>query len=112
MGAFPSKNWVTLVILRVVSESPMHGYKLLETLNESGYLVEDKIETGTLYTTLRRLEKKGLLVSNWENPPNEKRRRVYTITETGTSYLKELIVSIMQRKPLIEDMIKYYTETY
>ena len=110
MSAFPSKNWVTLVILRVLSESPMHGYKLLETLNESGYLVEDKIETGTLYTTLRRLENKGLLVSNWENPPNEKRRRVYTVTETGGTYLMKLIESIIQRKPMIEDMIKYYLD--
>ena len=112
MSAFPVKNWVSLVILRVLSESPMHGYKLIETLNESGYLVDDKIETGTLYTTLRRLEKKGLLVSNWEIPPNEKRRRVYNVTEAGGLYLKEIIESIMQRKPMIEDMIKFYKNNY
>ena len=112
MSAFPVKNWVTLVILRVLHESPMHGYKLIETLNESGYLLDDKIETGTLYTTLRRLEKKGLLISKWENPPNEKRRRVYNVTDAGKSYLAEIIESIMQRKPMIEDMIKFYKNNY
>ena len=110
MGAFPVKNWVTLVILRVLFESPMHGYKLIEILNNSGYLVDDKIETGTLYTTLRRLEKKGLLVSSWEDSPNEKRRRVYTVTEAGSRYLKEIIESIMQRKSMIEDMIAFYSD--
>ena len=110
MSAFASKNWVTLVILRVLSESPMHGYKLKDTLNVSGYLTEDKIETGTLYTTLRRLEKKGLVVSKWETSANEKRRRVYKVTETGHSYLMDIIESIIQRKPMIEDMIKYYKD--
>jgi DNA-binding PadR family transcriptional regulator len=112
MSAFPVKNWVTLVILRVLVESPMHGYKLMEYLNESGYLLDDKIETGTLYTTLRRLEKKELLASNWENPPNEKRRRVYKITEAGELYLKEIIESIMQRKTMIQDMVRFYKKTY
>lgn len=112
MSAFPVKNWVTLVILRVLVESPMHGYKLMEILNESGYLVDDKIETGTLYTTLRRLEKKVLLTSNWETLPNEKRRRVYSITETGEVYLKEIIESIIERKNMIEDMITFYNKKY
>ena len=112
MSAFPIKNWVTLVILRVLVESPVHGYKLMETLNESGYLVDARIETGTLYTTLRRLEKKGLLVSNWENPPNEKRRRVYKVTEAGEHYLKEIIESIMQRRTMIEDMVSFYRKNY
>ena len=112
MSAFPVKNWVTLVILRVLVESPMHGYKLMEILNESGYLVDDKIETGTLYTTLRRLEKKDLLTSNWETLPNEKRRRVYSITEAGEVYLKEIIESIIQRKNMIEDMITFYNKKY
>ena len=112
MSAFPIKNWVTLVILRVLVESPVHGYKLMETLNESGYLVDARIETGTLYTTLRRLEKKGLLASNWENPPNEKRRRVYIVTEAGELYLKEIIESIMQRRTLIEDMVSFYEKKY
>ena len=112
MSAFPVKNWVTLVILRVLVESPMHGYKLMEILNESGYLVDDKIETGTLYTTLRRLEKKALLTSNWETLPNEKRRRVYSITEAGEVYLKEIIESIIERKNMIEDMITFYNKKY
>jgi len=112
MSAFPIKNWVTLVILRVLVESPVHGYKLMETLNKSGYLVDARIETGTLYTTLRRLEKKGLLASNWENPPNEKRRRVYKVTEAGERYLKEIIESIMQRRTMIEDMVSFYKQNY
>ena len=112
MTAFPVKNWVTLVILRVLVESPMHGYRLIEILNESGYLIDDKIETGTLYTTLRRLEKKGLLSSYWETQPNEKRRRIYSITVTGEIYLKEIIESIIQRKNMIEDMIAFYKKHY
>ena len=112
MSAFPVKNWVTLVVLRVLAESPIHGYKLMEILNESDYLINDKIETGTLYTTLRRLEKKGLLTSNWETLPNEKRRRIYSLTEAGEIYLKEIIESIIQRKNMIEDIISFYNKTY
>jgi DNA-binding PadR family transcriptional regulator len=52
---------------------------------------EVEVSLGTLYTTLKRLEDKGLLVSRWatppSSPPNAQPRRFYGLSKGGFEYL-------------------------
>jgi PadR family transcriptional regulator PadR len=58
--------------------TPDYGYALLESLNTLGILVD----ANTLYPLLRRLEKQGLLTSEW-NTDEARPRKFYRTSRTG-----------------------------
>lgn len=68
------------IVLGVLSQlgTPTYGYSLVQDLQEKGL----PVEAGTLYPLLRRLEKQGLLQSEWELA-NSKPRKYYMISGTG-----------------------------
>jgi DNA-binding PadR family transcriptional regulator len=68
------------IVLCVLSQltSPKYGYALVESLEEKGI----RIEPGTLYPLLRRLEKQDLLTSEWETS-GAKPRKYYVLSRAG-----------------------------
>jgi DNA-binding PadR family transcriptional regulator len=81
-----------LAILGLLKEHPMHGYQLSRELGEAlGGLW--RVSYGSLYPTLRRLEKAGAVESVSTDPPAAGRRRknVYRITATGEQMFLELL---------------------
>lgn len=71
------------VILRLVSQKPMHGYEVMQALEEeSGGCY--KASAGSVYPTLQMLEDGGYVVSEEKDG-----KKVYEITEEGTAYLEE-----------------------
>lgn len=76
-----------LVVLAVLSllDSASYGYNLIQRLAALGLDVEE----GTLYPLLRRLEKQGLLQSEWDTSESRP-RKYYRISETGQSVLVAL----------------------
>ncbi len=77
-------NWLTPVALVLLREESSHGYKLMERLEEFGF---EQINSGTLYRTLRQMEKKGLCESTWVTSVGRPPCRVYSITDPGEEYL-------------------------
>lgn len=98
--------------MRILYEKPTYGYKLIEVLYErSGGL--HKLETGSIYTLLRRMEHGGLLESEWkhtETPGPD--RRVYKVTKRGTEALRTGLESIVKRKPLMDDLTEFYEKHF
>ncbi|MEX2506859.1 MAG: helix-turn-helix transcriptional regulator [Pseudohongiellaceae bacterium] len=68
---------LVLVVLNVLRDEH-YGYSLRKRLQERGL----KIEEGTLYPLIRRLEDLGLLHSRWSNEEG-RRRRYYRISADG-----------------------------
>ncbi len=65
-----------------------YGYSLRQALAQRGMSIEE----GTLYPLLRRLEKQGVLASEWrieDGPP----RRYYHLNDAGDTLLAQLTVS-------------------
>lgn len=89
-----------LVVLAVLSQmdTARYGYNLIQRLVEQGL----DIEEGTLYPLLRRLEKQGLLESEWEMGESRP-RKYYRISPLGREVLTTLTaewfatVDIMRR---------------
>ena len=77
-----------VMILRLLADEPMYGYQMVKELQarSQGYF---EVEQGTLYPALHRLERDGLVRSEWrlvdEGPP----RKYYTITDAGRVALHE-----------------------
>lgn len=72
------RGTVVLACLALL-EGPQYGYALLETLNDSGVSVDGN----TLYPLLRRLEKQGLLTSEW-NTDESRPRKFYRVSPEGS----------------------------
>ncbi len=75
------------IVLSVLSQmkEPRYGYALVQGLEEKGV----PIDPNTLYPLLRRLEKQGLLQSEWETS-GSKPRKYYRRTELGNQIFNEL----------------------
>ena len=78
------RNWLTPVALVVLREESSHGYELMGRITEFGF---EQINPGTLYRTLRQMEKEGLCESEWETSNNGPACRVYSVTNDGEAYL-------------------------
>ena len=65
--------------------TPGYGYALLETLARAGF----GVDANTLYPLLRRLEKQGLLVSEW-NTDESRPRKFYRTSTEGLAVLTAL----------------------
>jgi DNA-binding PadR family transcriptional regulator len=76
-----------IVVLAVLSQLDIarYGYSLIQRLAEMGLDVEE----GTLYPLLRRLEKQGLLESEWD-VTESRPRKYYKISADGQDVLKTL----------------------
>jgi DNA-binding PadR family transcriptional regulator len=73
------------LILSVLERQPLHGYAVIEALQEhSGGALD--LPTGTVYPALRRLERAGYVQSEWSTVGGRK-RRTYELTGAGRKTL-------------------------
>jgi PadR family transcriptional regulator PadR len=71
-----------LLILKTLSISPMHGWGIGQHVQQiSGGQLE--MNQGSLYPALQRLEKNGLISSEWDVTDNNRQARYYRLTAAG-----------------------------
>jgi transcriptional regulator len=75
------KGNLDLLVLEVLAARPAHGYDVIVSLRDRSDGAFDLPE-GTVYPALYRLERSGLLTSNW-TAESGRRRRVYALTAAG-----------------------------
>ena len=102
---------VQLLILRILYLSPMHGYRLLGEVNEL-MAGRRSMKTGSLYTILRRMEKAGLLESEWDEDPSRLDRRIYKPPKEGVEILKDGRKMVEEQKMVLDEMIAFYNEHF
>lgn len=79
-----------LAVLGLLKERPMHGYQLSRELTESlGGLW--RVSYGSLYPTLRRLERDAAIESEAGDERGARRKKVYRITPQGEQVFLELL---------------------
>lgn len=76
------------IVLSVLSQitGSVYGYSLVQDLSQLGI----EVEANTLYPLLRRLEKQGILTSEWETTSG-KPRKYYIRTEMGDKVYAQLL---------------------
>ena len=77
-----------LLILKAVSLGQLHGYGVLLRVQQmtQGSLT---VEQGALYPALYRLERQGLLDTEWGTSDNNRRAKYYKLTAGGRKRLRE-----------------------
>ena len=71
-----------LLILKILSCGPQHGYGIaacIETVTDDVLRVEE----GSLYPALHRMEQSRVIAAKWQTTGNNRRARVYRITAAG-----------------------------
>ena len=71
-----------LLILKSLSLAPMHGWGITRRIQDTSSGILD-VNLGSLYPALQRLEKNGLITSEWGTTDNNRRARYYRITAAG-----------------------------
>src|ERR1700741_3106888 len=71
-----------LLVLRTLAAGPMHGYRIASTIQQLSDEVL-RVEEGSLYPALYRMEEKGLIESEWGVTENNRRAKFYSLTRKG-----------------------------
>ena len=75
-----------LLVLKTLSLSPMHGWGISQRVQQIS-AGELEVNQGSLYPALQRLEKVGLITSEWGVTDNNRQARYYRLTPAGRKAL-------------------------
>jgi transcriptional regulator len=76
-----------LLILRTLSLEPQHGWAISERVQQVSSDVL-RIQQGSLYPALHRLERRGWIKAKWGTSENNRRAKYYELTRTGRKQLE------------------------
>lgn len=77
-----------MLILKTLALEPLHGYGIgirIEQISKGVF----QVNAGSLFPALRRLERAGLLKSEWRETENNRRAKYYILSESGRKQLKQ-----------------------
>jgi transcriptional regulator len=75
-----------LLILTVLNGGPQHGFGIAQRIHLLSQTVL-KVEEGSLYPALYRLEEKGWIDAEWGQSDNNRRAKYYSLTKSGRKQL-------------------------
>ncbi len=76
-----------MLILKTLSLEPMHGFGIARRIEQISRGVF-KVNPGSLLTAFQRLERGGLLDSEWRQTENSRRAKFYSLTRAGRKQLE------------------------
>ena len=79
-----------MLILKTLTLGTMHGYAISQHIGKVSDAVL-KIEQGSLYPALERLQRSGWVTSAWKPTPTGRYARYYTITRSGRKQLGDKV---------------------
>lgn len=85
------RNIIKVLILYYLSIKSTHGYEIQKFIQINHMDRWTKIQSGSIYYALNKLEKEGLIVLKEEMGSGSKARKTYEITDIGREELKELV---------------------
>lgn len=89
-GTDLKRGSMSTIILTVLRDGPLHGYQMAREIERrsEGYF---DCKEGTLYPALHKLEREGLLHSEWQAAGEQRRRKYYALTAAGERRLAESV---------------------
>lgn len=90
------------LVLAILESRPLYGYEIAQRARRRAGL---RWEEGTLYPLLHRLERDGLLSSEWRKAPNGKDRKYYALTRDGKRVLAKDRVDWKERVRVVSRIL-------
>ena len=98
------KGSTPLLLLSLLTEGPMYGYQIIETV-KSRTTGSYTLKEGALYPALHKLEAAEFISSYWETQTNGRERRYYAILPAGTAFLAAKKVEWAQFVDMVQSFV-------
>jgi PadR family transcriptional regulator PadR len=95
-----------MLILKALTVQSMHGYGLANHIQQISADVL-RVEEGSLYPALQRLDRKGWVKSEWRITPTKRRARYYTLTAAGRKQLEKEIAAFQRLIGGIDRVLRF-----
>ena len=94
-----------MLILKTLSLEPMHGFGISRRIEQISRGVF-KVNPGSLLTAFQRLERAGLLDSEWRQTDNSRRAKFYSLTRAGRKQLEHETTDWTRRASAVARLLK------
>lgn len=94
-----------LLILKALSLEPMHGWGIGNRIQQGSRGVLE-VNQGSLYPALQRLEKDGLITSDWKVSDNNRQARYYRLTASGRRAFQREVETWQRFRTGLEAMLQ------
>ena len=99
------RSWLQPFLLLALEQWQSHGYELIRRMSGFGF---ETLDRGSVYRTLRQLEKDGLVISGWDTSKDGPARRLYTLTDAGRVYLNTWAASLRGYQVMLNQFFTLY----
>lgn len=99
------RGHIDTIILRILKDGDNYGYEIMKAVSvNSGN--EYELKEPSLYTSLKRLEKQGHIVSYWGDESQGGRRKYYCITQSGESAYEKALAEWKHAQRIITMLLQ------
>jgi poly-beta-hydroxybutyrate-responsive repressor len=99
------RSWLQPFLLLALEQWQSHGYELIRRMSAFGF---ETLDRGSVYRTLRQLEKDGLVTSGWDTSKDGPARRLYSLTDSGRIYLEACAASLRGYQMMLNHFFSLY----
>ncbi|MGE3232745.1 MAG: poly-beta-hydroxybutyrate-responsive repressor [Thermoleophilia bacterium] len=99
------RSWLQPFLLLALEQWQSHGYELIRRMSNFGF---ETLDRGSVYRTLRQLEKDGLVISGWDTSKAGPARRLYSLTDAGRVYLETCAASLRGYQMMLNQFFTLY----
>jgi len=103
------KNYLMAWLLVMLKDYNLHGYEIMKDLKEKFDVVTDP---ATVYRALRQLEREGYISSWWDPKEQGPARRIYTITDSGCTALRQWNIALEQYRLNLDQFFDLYASKH
>lgn len=108
---FKIHRFIQPCLLILLHEDPSHGYELMARLSECGFEGENP-DPAMVYRNLRKMEKEGLVASQWETAEAGPAKRLYSVTPKGEKSIHSWAVHIKKQIKRLTCFLQKYDSIF
>ncbi len=82
------RGTLDMLVLKALESDPMHGYDIARVIEVATNDVL-RVEEGSLYPALHRMERRGWIAAKWGRSDNNRRAKFYELTKKGRARLRQ-----------------------
>ena len=97
---------LTLLVLRTLAHGPMHGYGITLHIHRVSNEIL-RVEEGSLYPALHRMEQEGWISAAWKPSENNRRARYYSLSAKGRKQLAKEEESWARLTQAVQSVLRF-----
>jgi PadR family transcriptional regulator PadR len=106
MGKDALQGTLDLLILKTLARGAAHGYGITCSILTASQ-DQLRVEEGSLYPALRRIEAAGFIKAEWKASENNRRARYYRLTKAGERHLADVVKRWQQHTAAISTFLEF-----